>query len=139
MCSSLVNFDKPNKKYLKPRTRFGETTFGNCITFTIDGQQNFKLMYEKMRQAKSSIYIANYDLDPDLQPLRGDTQSFQISDLVASPCLSESSITYDESNNDSFNSSLHNDGDKKHHTLQDLLIEKAKQKISKSSYGNQDP
>jgi phosphatidylserine/phosphatidylglycerophosphate/cardiolipin synthase-like enzyme len=113
---------------LKPRTKFGETTFGNCITFTIDGQQNFKLMYEKMRQAKSSIYIANYDLDPDLQLIRGDTQSFQISDLVTSPCLSESSITY-ESNNGSFNSSLHNDGDKKYHTLQNLLIEKAKQKV----------
>jgi phosphatidylserine/phosphatidylglycerophosphate/cardiolipin synthase-like enzyme len=112
---------------LKPRTKFGETTFGNCITFTIDGQQNFKLMYEKMRQAKSSIYIANYDLDPDLQLIRGDTQSFQISDLVTSPCLSESSITY-ESNNGSFNSSLHNDGDKKYHTLQNLL-EKAKQKV----------
>jgi phosphatidylserine/phosphatidylglycerophosphate/cardiolipin synthase-like enzyme len=115
---------------LKPRTKFGETTSGNCIMFTIDGQQNFKLMYEKMRQAKSSIYIANYDLDPDLQLIRGDTQSFQISDLVASPCLSESSITYDGSNNGSFNSSLHNDGDdKKHHTLQNLLIEKAKQKV----------
>jgi hypothetical protein len=85
-------------------------------------------MYEKMRQAKSSIYIANYDLDPDLQLIRGDTQSFQISDLVTSPCLSESSITYDGSNNGSFNSSLHNDGDKKYHTLQNLLIEKAKQK-----------
>jgi phosphatidylserine/phosphatidylglycerophosphate/cardiolipin synthase-like enzyme len=137
MCSSLVNFDKPNKKYLKPRTRFGETTFGNCITFTIDGQQNFRLMYETMRQAKSSIYIANYDLDPDLQLIRGgggggDKQSFQISDLVSSPCISESSITYGESNNGSFKSSLHNDDDdddKKYHTLQNLLIEKAKQKV----------
>src|SRR5947209_19994198 len=91
-------------------------------------------MYEKMRQAKSSIYIANYDLDPDLQLIRGggDKQSFQISDLVSSPCISESSITYGESNNGSFNSSLHNNNDhdnKKYHTLQNLLIEKAKQKV----------
>jgi hypothetical protein len=76
-----------------PRSGFGETTFGNCITFTIDGQQNFRLIYEKIKEAKKSIYILNYDLDPDLHLIREEgnaLQSFQITDLVASRCKSES-------------------------------------------------
>ena len=96
--------------------------------FTIDGQENLRLMYEKMRQAKSSIYIANYDLDPDLSLVRGDPQSFHIFDLVASPCRSESLITTNNSDNDNGpdNNNRNND---KYHSLQDLLIEKARQKV----------
>jgi phosphatidylserine/phosphatidylglycerophosphate/cardiolipin synthase-like enzyme len=106
----------------KPRTRFGENTFGNCITFTIDGQENFRLMYEKMLQAKNSIYIANYDLDPELRLIRGkgDPQSFQMSDFIVSPCLSESDNGNDKKKN------IHNG---EYYTLQNLLIEKAKQKV----------
>jgi phosphatidylserine/phosphatidylglycerophosphate/cardiolipin synthase-like enzyme len=106
----------------KPRTRFGENTFGNCITFTIDGQENFRLMYEKMLQAKNSIYIANYDLDPELRLIRGkgDPQSFQMSDFIVSPCLSESDNGNDKKKN------THNG---EYYTLQNLLIEKAKQKV----------
>jgi hypothetical protein len=78
---------------LKPRTRFGETTFDNCVTLIVDGEENFRLKYQKMSEAKSSIYIANYDLDPNLRLLRGDTvpQSLEIHGLIASPCRSESS------------------------------------------------
>jgi hypothetical protein len=87
---------------LKPRTRFGETTFDNCVTFMIDGEENFRLKYQKMNEAKSSIYIANYDLDPNLRLIRGDTisRSLQIHGLIASPCRSESS---------DYDGSLHHD------------------------------
>ena len=45
----------------------------------IEGEENFRLKYQKMNEAKSSIYIANYDLDPNLQLIRGDTISREIS------------------------------------------------------------
>ena len=56
------------------RTRFGENTIGNSVTFTVDGQETFTLMYEKMFKAKSSIFIANYELDPRLRFLREESQ-----------------------------------------------------------------
>ena len=46
---------------MKPRTRFGETTFDNCVTFMVDGEENFRLKYQKINEARNSIYIANYD------------------------------------------------------------------------------
>jgi len=54
----------------RPRTRFGEQTYGNDVAFTVDGQETFKLMYEKIHQAKTCVYIANYDLDPALRFVR---------------------------------------------------------------------
>ena len=57
------------------RTRFGENTFGNCVTLTVDGQETFTLMYEKIFKAKASILIANYELDPRLRFIRGDSHS----------------------------------------------------------------
>ena len=54
----------------RPRTRFGEQTFGNEVTFTVDGQETFRLMYEKIHHAKTCVYIANYDLDPALRFVR---------------------------------------------------------------------
>jgi phosphatidylserine/phosphatidylglycerophosphate/cardiolipin synthase-like enzyme len=118
---------------LNPRSRFGETTFDNCVTFIIDGEENFRLKYQKMNEAKSSIYIANYDLDPNLQLIRRDTilRSLQIHGLIASSCGSESlesnidSSTSDTSDYDS----LHHGDDEKDYTLQNLLIQKAKQKV----------
>jgi phosphatidylserine/phosphatidylglycerophosphate/cardiolipin synthase-like enzyme len=77
-----------------------------------------------MNEAKSSIYIANYDLDPNLRLIRGDTipQSLEIHDLIASPCRSESV--------DSDGSLYHGDSDDHaEYTLQNLLIQKAKQKV----------
>lgn len=134
--------------YLKTsRSGFGETTFGNCITFTIDGQQNFRLIYEKIKEAKKSIYILNYDLDPFLHLIRGEgnaSQSFQITDLVASPCKSESlssigseqdssngngSSSYDNLHSDSKNNNKKYPQYFHNYTLQNLLIQKANQKV----------
>jgi hypothetical protein len=57
----------------------------------IDGDENFRLKYQKMIEARNSIYMANYDLDPNLRLIRGDAipQSLQIHGLIASPCGSE--------------------------------------------------
>ena len=54
-----------------PRTRFGELTFGNCLTFTVDGEETFKLIYNELIKAKGCIYIANYDLDPEATIRKG--------------------------------------------------------------------
>ena len=103
----------------KTRRRFGETTFGNCVIFTVDGQVTLRLMYEALRQAKTSIHIANYDFDPALSLVRGDPHSFRISDLVVSSFKPESLIT----NNNSYENPNNS------YNLQNLLIEKAKQKV----------
>ncbi len=52
------------------RKRFGEITYGNCIDFTVDGEETYKLIYDAISQAESSIYIAGYDLDPSLNFVR---------------------------------------------------------------------
>lgn len=52
------------------RKRFGEITYGNYIDFTVDGEETFKLIYDAISQAESSIYIAGYDLDPSLNFVR---------------------------------------------------------------------
>jgi len=59
----------------------------------IDGEENFRLKYQKMNEAKSPIYIANYDLDPNLRLIRGGSISWsiQMHDSIAFPCRSESS------------------------------------------------
>lgn len=41
------------------------------IVFTMDGEETFKLIYDAISQAESSIYIAGYDLDPSLNFVRG--------------------------------------------------------------------
>jgi phosphatidylserine/phosphatidylglycerophosphate/cardiolipin synthase-like enzyme len=92
------------------RTRFGENTFGNCVTFTVDGQETFTLMYEKMFKAKTSIFIANYELDPRLRFLRGESQS-ENSTTSESENIKLSYQNYSTS------------------PLQDLLFEKTKQGV----------
>jgi hypothetical protein len=52
------------------RKRFGQITYGNQIVFTVDGEETFKLIYDAISQAESSIYIAGYDLDPSLNFVR---------------------------------------------------------------------
>lgn len=52
------------------RKRFGEITHGNRIVFTVDGEDTFKLIYDAISRAESSIYIAGYDLDPSLNFVR---------------------------------------------------------------------
>ena len=91
----------------------------------VDGEENFRLKFRKMSEAKSSIYIANYDLDPNLQLIRRDTrpQSLLIHGLIASPCRSQSLESYTQNSGDG---ATEDDFD---YTLQNLLIQKAKQKI----------
>ena len=49
---------------------FNQGSYGSCVKFVIDGQQIMGLAYEKMKEAKSFIWIANYDLDPDISLVR---------------------------------------------------------------------
>ena len=87
-------FDKnlsPNPGTLKrmsaptERKRFGEITHGNHIDFTVDGEETFKLIYDAISQAKSSIYMAGYDLDPSLNFVReGSYDLAKISESSAS-------------------------------------------------------
>ncbi|HZD34583.1 MAG TPA: phospholipase D-like domain-containing protein [Nitrososphaeraceae archaeon] len=44
---------------------------GNQVVFTIDGEETFRLVYDAIFHAKSSVYIAGYDLDPSLNFVRG--------------------------------------------------------------------
>jgi phosphatidylserine/phosphatidylglycerophosphate/cardiolipin synthase-like enzyme len=93
----------------------------------IDGEENFRVKYQKINEAKLSIYIANYDLDPTLRLIRGDAvpQSLQIHSLIASACGSEDNAK--NSTSGGVSSLLDDDGDD--YTLQNLLIQKAKQKV----------
>lgn len=84
----------------RPRTKFGEHTYGNDVTFTIDGQETFRQMYEKIHQAKVCVYIANYDLDPALRFVRN-------SDRLAGHAGHQHEV----------------------YPLQDLLVEKAREGI----------
>ena len=104
---------------------FNQGTYGTSVKFAIDGRQIMGLIYEKMKQAKSSIWIANYDLDPDICLVRGvENQqfcehSFHASDLVTSPCQSEHDLQ----------EKMIEDRSKNHYTLENLFIEKAKEKV----------
>ena len=71
---------KRSEPTLTERKRFGEITRGNHIVFTVDGEETFKLIYDAIFQAKSSIYIAGYDFDPSLNFVReGDQDSSNMS------------------------------------------------------------
>jgi hypothetical protein len=72
---------KRSEPTLTERKRFGEITRGNHILFTVDGEETFKLIYDAIFQAKSSIYIAGYDFDPSLNFVReGGQDSSNMSD-----------------------------------------------------------
>jgi hypothetical protein len=90
----------------------------------VDGEENFRLKYQKMSEAKSSIYVANYDLDPNLQLIRRGTipQSARTHGLIASPCRSQSLESYTQNSVDGATDDFD-------YTLQNLLMQKAKQKI----------
>jgi phosphatidylserine/phosphatidylglycerophosphate/cardiolipin synthase-like enzyme len=70
----LDTFDTPQlrmKAIAGQRFRFGAPTFRNCVAFTIDGKSTFEQIYHHISRAKSSVHIANYDLDPALRFVRG--------------------------------------------------------------------
>ncbi len=71
---SNEDYKQDDDRLSQSRTRFGEQTFGNCIAFTIDGQETFRQIIAKMHQAKRSIYIINYDITPALQFVRNPIQ-----------------------------------------------------------------
>ena len=105
-----------------------QKTFGTCVKFAVDGRQIMGLIYHKIREAKSSIWIANYDLDPDLCLIReSDHQkkyfqrSYDESDLVTTSC--QDRINEEGNKNTTTNTSVDN------YKLQNLLIEKAKEKV----------
>ena len=114
-----------------PRTRFGELTFDNCLTFTVDGEETFKLIYDELIKAKGCIYIANYDLDPRLRFVRDSSPSLRPNSspnyLIRSPC------TFGEASDNKDNNNNGNNNNRKlaeeTYSLQDLLIEKAKQGV----------
>ena len=114
------------------RTRFGELTFGNCLTFTVDGEETFKLIYDELIKAKGCIYIANYDLDPRLRFVRDSSPSPRPNSsphyLIRSPCTSVEASDNKDNNNDSGNNSNRKLAEETY-SLQDLLIEKAKQGV----------
>lgn len=58
------------------RSLFGETTSNNNVVFTIDGDETFKLIYEVINQAKTTICITSYDIDPKLNLVK-NPNSFQ--------------------------------------------------------------
>src|SRR5436309_7378946 len=105
-----------------------QKTFGTCVKFAVDGRQIIGLIYHKIREAKSSIWIANYDLDPDLCLIReSDHQkkyfqrSYDESDLVTTSC--QDRINEEGNKNTTTNTTVDN------YKLQNLLIEKAKEKV----------
>ena len=115
-----------------PRTRFGELTFGNCLTFTVDGEETFKLIYNELIKAKGCIYIANYDLDPRLLFVRDTSPSLRLNSsphyLIRSPCASSEASDNKNHNNYNDNNSNRKIAEETY-SLQDLLIEKAKQGV----------
>jgi phosphatidylserine/phosphatidylglycerophosphate/cardiolipin synthase-like enzyme len=110
---------------------FDQKTTGTCVKFAVDGQQIMGLIHQKIREAKFSIWIANYDLDPDLYLIRESDlkkkhfqQSFDESDLVSSSCQNKINQELDSSIS---NSLIANYTD--HFVLQNLLIQKAKERV----------
>jgi phosphatidylserine/phosphatidylglycerophosphate/cardiolipin synthase-like enzyme len=113
---------------------FDQVSYGTCLKFVIDGQQIMGLAYEKMKEAKSSIWIANYDLDPDICLVRkAENQQYGVHSLYQS----ERSIAKDKNENKNkergyisdITGDSSDDSTKNDYTLQSLLIEKAREKV----------
>ena len=111
---------------------FEQKTFGTCVKFAVDGRQIMELIYHEIREAKSSIWIANYDLDPDLCLVRESEhqkkyfqRSYDESDLVTTSC--QERINEEDIKNTATNTLV--DIYEDPFVLQNLLIEKAKEKV----------
>lgn len=94
---------------------FGRPTYRNCAAFTIDGKATFEQMYYHINRAKSSICIANYDLDPALRFVR------------RYPINEESAIVGSRCAADLIETNLSNS--RKKHSLEALLLSKARQGV----------
>lgn len=86
-------------------SKFGQTTNGNKIKILIDGSNTFDLIFKKINDAKFSIYLALYDLDPIITLERN------------SPVLTKKENVKSKNQNASVTKTIV--------TLQDLLAEKA--------------
>ncbi len=114
----LQNNTESNFSDEKSRTAFGERTFGNCITITIDGVETFWQIHEAIRQAKSSICIASYDFDPQLRLIREGMQQQSPPNLIHSQCKTEEQKQSFNRDNGAKITDI---------TLEGLLVEKAMQ------------
>ena len=141
------------------RKRFGETTSGNQIVFTIDGEETFELIYDAIFRAKSSVYIAGYDLDPALNFVRDGnsttnidinrhtfssrSKSLKLTSLKIdsrtlgndrSKSLSISDSTKNRQNLissvEDFTIEQHPEGTRAHKRFQELIIEKARKGVN---------
>jgi phosphatidylserine/phosphatidylglycerophosphate/cardiolipin synthase-like enzyme len=99
---------------LSAHATFGKPTDGNCIAITIDGKDTFEQMYDHMLQAERYIYIANYDLDPHLRFARSYPTTLR-SAPVRSRCKGSLVTSIDP--------------ESRRYSLQDLLIEKAREGV----------
>lgn len=97
----------------KSKFEFGRPTFRNCVAFTVDGKSTFEQIYHHLSRAKTSICIANYDLDPSLRFVRRYPID-EDDDTVKSKCEKELIYTCSSEN-------------VKKYSLENLLISKAKQ------------
>lgn len=101
----------PVKPAFATRPRFGEPTDGNCIAIAIDGKDAFEQMYDHLLQTEKYIYIANYDLDPNLRFARSYPTILR-SAPVHSACKRPLVTSIDP--------------ESRSYSLQNLLIEKAR-------------
>jgi phosphatidylserine/phosphatidylglycerophosphate/cardiolipin synthase-like enzyme len=109
MASDRVNGVRPARG---PFGKFGEPTSGNCVVVTIDGRDTFEQVYGHVLNAKRSVLIANYDLDPHLRFARNYPSAARHA-IIKSACsksLAVGSIAEES----------------RRYTLQDLLVEKAR-------------
>jgi phosphatidylserine/phosphatidylglycerophosphate/cardiolipin synthase-like enzyme len=115
------------------RKRFGETTSGNQIVFTIDGEETFELIYDAIFHAKSSVYIAGYDLDPALNFVRASDSTTSI-DINRHSYSSRSGSTKSRQNLVSSVKDItikqHLKGTHPHKRFQELIIEKARKGVN---------
>ncbi|MGI0019326.1 MAG: hypothetical protein ACREAY_02525 [Nitrososphaera sp.] len=91
--------------------KFGEPINGNCVVVTIDGRDTFEQVYGHVLSAKKSVLIANYDLDPHLRFARNHPFAARHA-MIKSACSKSLAASITE--------------ESRRYTLQDLLIEKAR-------------
>lgn len=109
MASSRVNGVRPARGLFG---KFGEPTDDNCVVVTIDGRDTFEQVYGRVLNAKRSVLIANYDLDPHLRFARNYPSAARHA-VIKSACsksLAVGSISEES----------------RRYTLKDLLVEKAR-------------
>ena len=110
MASDRVNVVRPARGLFG---KFGEPTSGNCVVVTVDGRDTFEQVYGHVLNAKRSVLVANYDLDPHLRFARNYPSAARHTAVIKSACrksLAVGSIAEES----------------RRYTLQDLLVEKAR-------------